>query len=383
MEKNKVTLDDFIGFDSAIEDVVEVANLDEKKPKEIKGDIFDEEDEPSDPVKLDDEGSPIVDLEKAAAIDFDDDDDLDPDFEEVDDIEKPKPSSTGVTPFSKAFTALKEKGLLQSEKDPENDDEALELLEESWENSLDSYVDEMVKDLPKEAKGLINYVKEGGNPYEYLRTLQLNANAPINKDSDITDTGIQETVMRQSLKEQGYDEEYIADHIDSLKTSGKLEQYSKKIYDKIVQEQQQKEENLAKQESEARKQRLAEIKKTKQEVAERVAKLQEVKGFTLTDKDKKELPNYLAEPSVQLANGQSITPLYKDLFLAAQDPEKSVLLAKLLRSDFDFSLIEKKAITRKTQEARKNLQNADNKASQASSARTSRRVIPVWERFDE
>jgi hypothetical protein len=73
----------------------------------------------------------------------------------------------------------------------------------------------------------------------------------------------------------------------------------------------------------------------------------DLKGVKITNADKKLLPSYMTE-KIELENGQSMTKMHNDLYTALNDPEKSVLLAKMLQSGFDFKSIKENAVTKET-----------------------------------
>jgi hypothetical protein len=353
MGQEKLTIDDFVSFEDSASEVVSAEEISFETQtiikEEEKEDLFEEENKELSDVEL---------LENSDEIPFEDENIAD--FETIKD-----PVGKQTTPKTssrlEALNLLKERGILEFEKEPENEAEALDLLEDAWENSFSTYVDDMVSNLPEEAKGLLKYVKEGGDAYDYLKTLKENAVSGINKKSDISKTEVQEQVMRMSVQSQGYDEDYIEDHIESLKESGKLEKYSKPVYDKIVKEQVEKEKNAVANLELSKKEKQESLKKEKKEFQEYLASTTSVKGFTITEKEKSELVTYMKEPLVQLDNGTVITSFQKELFEAAQDKETGVLLAKLLKSKFNFDSVKKEAITQKTKEIKKGLTESKEK----------------------
>jgi hypothetical protein len=349
MSVEKLTIDDFISFEDSPETEAKTISLFEEPSKETPGEELETfETEETDDFEL---------LAELPEISFEED--FESEFETIenkDDKPKGNSSSKSSSKFE-AFNLLKERGILELDREPENEQEALELVEEAWENSFSTYVDDMVADLPEEAKGLLKFVKEGGDPYEYLRTLKDNATFSVNKKSDISQTNVQEQVMRLSLEKQGYDADYIEDHIETLKETGKLEKYSKPIFDRIVEEQVKQEKEAVNKVAESRKARTESLKREKQEIQDYLVSTKEVKGFTLSEADKRDLASYMKEPVVQLQDGTSVTAFQKELFEAAQDKETGVLLAKLLKNKFNFDNIKKKAVSQKTEEIDKGLKN--------------------------
>ena len=377
----KTSLEEFVGFSDATEDTVDITdvNFETKAVKDEDIDFADEEEEKpkkQTTKKLSKEEEEVKKLEESEAIDFEDEDAFADEFETiVEDKTKPKKETFKSTSLE-AFKFLKEKGIVVSEEDPQDDITASELVETAWESSLDSYVEDMVKDLPTEAKNLLKFVKEGGDAYEYLRTLKQNADSPINKNSDITKEETQERVIRFSLEKEGYEEDYIEDHLASLKETGKLAKYSKSLFDKIVEKQIKEEEEVVKSVEIQRKESLIKLKNQQKELSSYLETVDEIKGIALSKEDKKSFTTYLTEPSIELPNGNKITSFYKELFEAAQNKETSVLLAKLLKTNFDFSSVSKKAVSEKTKQVNSNLRNQENKKP------STRQKVAIWDLID-
>ena len=68
-------------------------------------------------------------------------------------------------------------------------------------------------------------------------------------------------------------------------------------------------------------------------------------GLPISKQDKTILPTYISEPTVELQDGRYVSEMQADLFKVMADKDKIVLLAKLLKTDFYFSAIERKKQT--------------------------------------
>ena len=77
----------------------------------------------------------------------------------------------------------------------------------------------------------------------------------------------------------------------------------------------------------------------------------------------------MSKRNVKLENGQEITEMQRDLYGAMQDENKAILIAKLLKSDFDFSSLKNSAATEVTKKAKEELRR--NKKSQPPKAGSS------------
>ena len=281
---------------------------------------------------------------------------------------------------AKTLQFFKSKGLVDFEEDEEISDENSEdLLEEKIDQLKESAVKEAIQDLPDEVKNLIRYTSKGGNARDYFQSLLDVASSRINKDSDISDVKVQETAVAEDLKMQGYDDEYIETHIKSLKDTGKLQAISEKVYNKIVKEQEEDERERLKAIEEDNKAKKESSKKFKEDIKKFLNDNSEVSGYKLSSSDKRDFPEYISSPKVQLQNGKKITEFQSDLFKAMADKNKLVLLSKILKNDFDFGFVEKKAVSKDNKEKRKNIRNEVSRKGSNTKTKSKR---PIWELID-
>lgn len=260
------------------------------------------------------------------------------------------------------------------------DEKAAEIIEEGFESALEAEVEEITKNLPEEAKNVLRIATKGGDLNGYLKTLKDIALDPINKDTDMSLEDNQVLAVTLDLKEQGYDEEYIESHIQTLKDTNKLESISKKVADKRVAKQQEQTAQELKAIKEAEKANKEKLKKYKETLTTTVTAKDNLNGLVINDKLKKALPSFIAEPSVELDNGKVITEMQYKLFQAMADPEKNLLLGALLYNDFDFSSITAATLTQYAKDVRNNITNTNlekDKTSNRSSHNKKRELIDL------
>lgn len=277
---------------------------------------------------------------------------------------------TTVTPKS-TLSFLKEKGLVDYEEDPEKpltEEEAENILEDSWEAGLEKAVEETIKELPDEIKELIKFASKGGNVGDLLGKMVQHATASINKDSDITDANVQILAVTMDLKSQGYDQEYIDTQIEFLQEKDKLDAVAKKAFNKIVEEQKLETANAVVKQKETTENRKKLAREYKSNITTHINSLEEVSGLPISKQDKLALPTYISEPTVELQDGRVVSELQADLFKVMADKDKIVLLAKLLKSDFDFSAIERKKQTAAARGIKDEIQRADRTQTITSSS---------------
>lgn len=272
---------------------------------------------------------------------------------------------------------LKEKGLVDFELEEGQaltEELAENILEDSWDNSIDAGIDEVLKDLPPALKNMIKFVTDGGDFATIFTKMAGAASTGLSKDTDMTKEENQVLALTADLREQGYDDEYIETHIQVLKDSGKLETISTKAFDKITTKQAAEEAAELARVSTAKETAKKKQREFKAELTTHLGAIKEVNGLALNAKDQKELPSYISDINVELADGRVTTGLQKDLFSIFGDKDKLVLLAKLVKSEFDFSSIAAKSVTKHVKEVNAGLQHTatDIKGSKGSSQKQKR-----------
>ena len=266
---------------------------------------------------------------------------------------------------------LKERGLVEYEEDPEKpltDDDAENLLEDSWDKSVEAEVEATIKDLPDELKQLIKFASKGGDVGDLLGKMVQHATSGINKNSDIDNEDVQVLAVTMDLRAQGHDQEYIDAQIEFLKEKDKLEGIAKKSFDRIVEAQEQETAGQVERQKQALENKKRAAREYKTNITGHINSLEEAGGLPISKQDKTILPTYISEPTVELQDGRCVSEMQADLFKVMADKDKIVLLAKLLKSDFDFSAIERKKQTAAARGIRDEVQRADRTATLSSSS---------------
>ena len=252
-----------------------------------------------------------------------------------------------------------------------DEDERQAALEDYFDKALEEKLDASVKELPDALKNIIKYVSKGGDLNTFLKTLYKGQESGLNENLDITEEDNQETVVRQFLLEEDYDEDYINSQLEFLKDSGKLEMAATKYFTKWKADRKKNQEaELERIESSKKAQREAQIT-FKKDLSKHISTAEDFKGFKLSKRDVEEMPDYISNQTIKLDDGRVITPFYKDLFEAMKDKDKLVLLAKLVKSNFDFTPLTKSIDTKRTQALKDDLQRQKDKQTIRSTNRSS------------
>lgn len=226
----------------------------------------------------------------------DQDNDTDTDDDTVDDDTDDE--STVVTKF---FDALSEKLNWDDVEDSEKPKTAEDLVEYFKdiieENSVPNYASE-------EMEKLDAFVRNGGNLRDYL---QIDAEIDLDEIDITEDEGNQKLVLREFLKEKGFNNKQIEKKLTKYEDAGLLEDEAEDALEALKEiKSKRKEQLLADQEKQAR-----ENKKKQQEffnnVVAEIKGMDNIYGIDIPEKDKKALLEYIFKPD---SNG--VTRYQKD-----------------------------------------------------------------------
>jgi len=340
---------DFFGETNLEVDVVDVTLKDEVKTEEAEAKEKEEKEEKE---LIDEQFSSF---EKPSKVET-----------EEDNVKTPSDKKEPATVVNNKQTLefLKEKGLVDYELEEGkelSEEEAEHLLEDSWEKALELEVEATIKDLPQDIKDLVKFASKGGNVGELLGKMIQHATSGITKDSDIDNEDVQVLAVTMDLKSQGYDQEYIDSQIEFLKEKDKLEGIAKKSYDKIIANQESETAGQVERQKDIADNRKKQAREYKTNITSHINSLSETGGLPLSKQDKTTLPTYISEPNVELQDGRYVSEMQADLFKVMADKDKIVLLAKLLKTDFDFSAIERKKQTQAARGVREAVERVDRK----------------------
>ena len=194
---------------------------------------------------------------------------------------------------------------------------------------------------------------KGVDPKEYFGTYN---NIQSFAELDLTQEGNQVAVLKQALADQGFDPEDVETEVERLKNYGDLESVAakhhkvlvKKEAAKLSQMEQQREQELQKQQ--AFKQQYV---NNVQSVLQDKLKAKEFDGIPLNPKLANELQDFLLVDKYQTSSGEKLTEFDRQI-LELKRPEnhalkvKMGLLMKILETDPTLSTIQKRGISKKS-----------------------------------
>ena len=194
---------------------------------------------------------------------------------------------------------------------------------------------------------------KGVDPKEYFGTYN---NIQSFAELDLSQEGNQVAVLKQALADQGFDPEDVETEVERLKNYGDLETVAakhhkvlvKKEAAKLAQIEQQREQELHKQQA-FKQQYINNV----QSVLQDKLKAKEFDGIPLNPKLANELQDFLLVDKYQTSSGEKLTEFDRQI-LELKRPEnhalkvKMGLLMKILETDPTLSTIQKRGISKKS-----------------------------------
>lgn len=292
------------------------------------------------------------------------------DFDENEDSPKDLKSTGEASIYTDMFLDLKDKKLFKHvdlEEGEDLDHERFsEIMEEEVEAEISSRLQHWAEqELDEDAQAFIKFKKDGGSTEDFFKMYKDNPGVPV---GDINDSKYQDKIIRMQLESEGWDDEEIEDRLEYLESNGRKAKIAEKALAKIKEEEESEREALV----ERQRANTEAQRKSQQEyingLQKTVSESSEINGFKITPKDKKELVSFLTKPTHEL-NGKKLTGMQHKLGEVFKDPEKTILLAKLLSSDFDMKDIVKKASSEKTKDFKSRMEQRSTKSRGGGSSR--------------
>lgn len=281
-------------------------------------------------------------------------------FEEGEEDEKSKGGESENSNFyTDVYKDLKETGIfkhVEIEEDEEIDaDRLYELQQEEIEAEVGARLQAWAnEDLDSDAQAFIKFKLQGGNTAEFFKTYQNNSEFEL---GDIEDEDYQDNLIRYQLQKEGWDKDEIEDRLEYLTDSNKKAKFAEKYYSKLEREIEQEKQNLSRQAEEQRQRAKLQEEEFKSSIKDILDTNSEIKGLKISEKDKGTILNFLTKKDQKIDNNTSVTGFQRKLSEVFKDPNKIVLLAKIVNDDFDFTSLEKSSVTKKTKEVKRNIEN--------------------------
>ena len=254
---------------------------------------------------------------------------------------------------------LRDKGFIDYEDEELSSEDFDEdsFIEDKFDQMVESKIEETISGLPESVKNLIRYATKGGNVDQMIAEMSSSRKSGITVDMNMEDENSQEEVVRFVLKNQGYDDNYIESNIEFLKDRDKLKQTATTHFNKWKAEEEVRETSRIQEQNDRIRKQREDALNYKKDIGDFLSGKPKVNSIGFTRNEIKELPSYMGDATVRLEDGRTITPFYRDLFESLKNKEKSTLLAKIVKSDFNMTDIKKYLESSVAEEAERNIKN--------------------------
>jgi hypothetical protein len=272
------------------------------------------------------------------------------------------------------------------EEDPENEfsifakmlaeKELLDINEEDFEATEDGLIDAFAgtiearvkeeidmfqKNLPSEGKELLRHMMAGGSIADFKESY----GTPDYENVSIEENeNNQKWIIAEFMRLRGDSVEEIQETIEDYADLGKLEKQAAKAQERLAEYSKRQKENLAIKREEEKKAREQKREEVLTNISSLVEESNEIKGFPLTRKAKKDLLTYMTDTSVKIdtPNGpQYVTQYQADEMKASENLEDFVLKAYLRMTDYNLGPVKKKSESNLSAKLRQQLQHSKSK----------------------
>ena len=336
----------------------------------------------------DEDETPVVETKTTTVAPEEDEDEDEPFIETVkkdgenveDDDSDDDSDDTGF--FTTLSKELAEKKIFQHVKLTEGEEISEEKFFELHEQEIEGRMEEAIQDFitemsDEDGAAFIKFKRAGGKTSAFFEFYsQMNGDL----DVDIEKEEGQDTILKKWYKTvEQLDDDDIEDKLDWLKESGKKKKYAEKYQAKMEADKQAAKTQFLNDQLEAQTQRENEKKEFVTKLKTTLETTEAVGDFTFKKEEKTDLLNYILKPEVKLKSNQYLTKFQSDLNeIVKNNPEKLLVLAKLLKTDFDTSDLAVKQQTKVTQKVKSSLAT---KSSKLSSVNNSKKKS-LFEYFD-
>lgn len=313
----------------------------DKKPKQ-------EPDEPEEPPKK------PVEKKEVLSEDKDEDDvvpEPDPFSEKVPDDKLERDEEF----FKVLADELKESGVFANVEigDDVSEERFVELQDEEIESRVNETFEAFFEELDQDGKEFLKFKKAGGSTREFFNVLKKQSDVP---KGDMNEVAHQKAFLKYYYQAyENMDMEDIDGHLELLEDGGRLGKYAKRFNEKVERLQAEEKKDTRARVENAEKLRDSDRDDYQKKLKDKLESIETIGVFPVTLKDKRELYPYITKPVQKVGKNSYITQFQADMNSVGKDFEKLILMAKLVRQDFDIGDIERKVETKKVSRIKEKL----------------------------
>jgi len=275
-----------------------------------------------------------------------------------------KPGENDDKFYTTLASELKEKGIFQNveikEGEEIDEDKFFELQDSEIESRVEETFEAFFEELDDDGKAFLKHKKAGGSTQDFMQVYQNTisidgVNLEEDKDQDLVLAHYMRTVDTM-------DEDEITDRIEWLKENGKKKAFAEKYFNKLKDIDTERKTALAERASQMSKQREESAKKFNEDLDKELNSTESVGSFSFGKVDKKGLMNFITKPTVKVGKNKYITEFQAELgeiFKGeGENKKKLLLLAKLVKSQFDVKDLIEETKTKVVKDAKSKLQQS-------------------------
>jgi len=230
-------------------------------------------------------------------------------------------------------------------------EEFLELFNQEKQKGATTWLENFLGRFGEDYRQMFDAVfVDGANPKEYIATFN---EIESLQNLSITEESAQEKVVRVFYKQSGWSDEKIQAKIDKLKSYGDLEEEATTLHPLLVEKEKEKLTTIAEKAAAETQRRAAldeEYKQSITKILQDKLKEKNLDGLPLDEKKAQKAYDYLYTKKWKTPSGELLTDFDK-FILDSKRPENIQLrtkIALLALDNFDFSKIEKKAVSKES-----------------------------------
>jgi len=238
---------------------------------------------------------------------------------------------------------MAENGILDVTEDDKIESE--EDLERIQINTINNGIEKYKNSIPEDGKKFLDYLEAGGNAADFHKGYYGDASFEDYTPETEED---QKYIIREGLRVEGYTEDEIAEEIEAIEDSGRVEKKSGIYLKRLQKIEADNKKMLLDSQKKAAKEEEEKRKKEYKEFKDRLFDSEELAGFKLNKKSKTELWSYMT--NVDKKTG--LTGYQKDM---KEDSDVKYIFAYLLKNKWDMSSLEEMVESKKTSDLKSKL----------------------------
>ncbi len=246
-------------------------------------------------------------------------------------------------------------------------------IESVAQKKADEIIEESVSSLGERERIATEFLLNGGTLEELVQKSSLKSYTVTTEDGALA-------FLRDHYTDQGLDDEEVQEQLDYHETNGNAVKVAEKYYSRWKASQEKEVSSDLKAPKANKEDQKAKHSDWKTKVIQGINKVNEYAGIEFTA-NKKELINDIVMNTVKTDDGKYTSRFISEFFKVYQnDPKKLLLIASILREDFDPAKLATKIETKETTKIKAKIKAASSVGGKPSKGGATRSIMDVLER---